>query len=214
MISSRIAGYLAEKTNSNEETRLVLAYALDMLALNILNVALAILVGWLLGVVTGTIISCLIVFAYRHTAGGAHSESVYCCSVITISIFPIIAITGKLLARSLGGFTPIFAYASLLIGLLTMLYLAPAENHKAPIVSDLRRKRLKILSIIITLILFLAAVVMQLQLNYEIQAVTGLSVLWVSFLVHKMGFKALQQIDLLFVGKLNKGGEQDEKNDS
>jgi len=29
-----------------------------------------------------------------------------------------------------------------------------------------------------------------------------------------MGFKALQQIDLLFVGKLNKGGEQDEKNDS
>jgi accessory gene regulator B len=214
MIGNSIAKYLVEKTNSDEETRFVLAYAVDMLALNILNVVLAISVGWLLGVFWATILSCLIVFAYRHTAGGAHSESMYCCSVITILSFPVIAIAGKFLSQLLGGYILIFTCFSLLIGFLTMIYLAPAENAKAPIISEIRRKRLKILSLTITLVLLLSAMAMQWQLNYEMQTVISLSVLWVSFSINKIGFKAFKYIDMLFVGKPYKGGETYAKNSS
>lgn len=201
--SKKISGYLMSNAGLPPEKESVLAYAIEVLAGNIANIVLSITAGWLFGVLPGTV-SCLItVFLFRHTAGGAHCSSPWRCTAITVSVFPLLALLAAHLAAK-PPYADILTALSLLTGLVATIRLAPVENKAAPILSERRRTKLKIASL---LVLFLITAIALVAGNSpspyakEVQSCVALSIFWVCLMLTSFGHRLLSFVDGVAIPK-------------
>lgn len=196
--SKRWAGYLTVQAGLPPEKEVILAYIIEVLVLNIINVFLTLMLGLLLGVLPGTFACLFTMFLFRHTAGGAHSNSPWRCGVATITIFPLIALLATSLSTMAKPYPDILSGAAVLIGAATVILLAPVDSPSAPIISPARRKKLKHLSLAV--ILLLAIILFMLRQNpwayaREIQLSIAFSILWASFMLSKQGHQIFLLID-------------------
>lgn len=202
--SRRWAGFLATKTKLDSEKELVLAYVIEVLFLNLGNLTLTLLLGFLLGVLPGTAACLLTVAIFRHTAGGAHSSSPLRCAMVTIIVFPCLALLALAFSQVDQLYSDLLSGLAVLVGLVAIILLAPVDSPAAPIISPVRRRKLKFLSILA--IILVAAVIMVLRystLDYalEIQLCIALSLLWVSFILSRAGHLLMMFIDTINIPK-------------
>ncbi|MFA4886066.1 MAG: accessory gene regulator B family protein [Desulfotomaculaceae bacterium] len=197
-ISKSLAGFLTEKASLTPEKEVVLTYAIEVLVINLGNILCTLILAALLGVLPGTL-SCLITaFLFRHTAGGAHSRSPWRCAAVTITIFPAMALLAVFLAQFSAVFIGVLSTLAVLTGLITVAVLAPVDSPSAPIISPVRRKKLKILSLVVlTLITATIFFIRRSGWVYapQIQICLVLSVLWVSFMLSRPGHSVMCLID-------------------
>ncbi|MDD4768095.1 MAG: accessory gene regulator B family protein [Desulfotomaculaceae bacterium] len=196
--SRRWAAKLAETHQLDGEKQSVLAYAIEIITLNMLNVIFALLLGWLLGVFWNTLACLLTIAAFRYNAGGGHSESPWRCGLMTIIIFPLLALAAGYVSTWSGLYTDILSLAAIGLGLVFVEIYAPVEDPKAPIVSPARRKRLKNWARLIMVLL--ALIIIGLRFGgggkaAEIQMCLTLSLLWVSFNITPWGHRLWCFID-------------------
>ncbi|WP_449240630.1 accessory gene regulator ArgB-like protein [Desulfoscipio gibsoniae] len=196
--SKRWAGYLSQRTGHPVEQEAILAFAIEVLTLNLLNIFFTLLLGALLGVLTGTA-TCLITAAlFRHSAGGAHSNSPIRCAAVTIAIFPLLALLGAYFSRQGQGFVDLLSATAFGAGMTAMILLAPVDSPAAPIISPLRRRKLKNLSIIFVALVTAAALWFrssQWQYAETIRACVNLTLLWTSFMLTSWGHNLMSFID-------------------
>jgi len=196
--SKNAAKFLTEKAGLAPEKEVVLAYSIEMLALNLGNILFTLLLAALLGVLPGVLACLIAAFLFRHTAGGAHSNSPWRCAAVTIAVYPAMALLAVFLAQYGQTFTDVLAAVALLTGLIAIAVLAPVDSPAAPIISPHRRKKLKILSFVV-FTLITAAIVFLRQSDWhyapQIQLCLVLSVLWVSFMLGKTGHRVMCLID-------------------
>ncbi len=208
--SRRMAGYLSAKTRLEQEKEAVLAYVIEVLALNLGNLLLTLLLGMFLGVLPGTAACIAVVALFRHTAGGAHSNSPWRCAAVTITVFPAMALTAsRLSALKLAG-TDILSAVAILTGLILVVKLAPVDSPSAPIISPARRKKLKVLSIYALVIVVIAIIFLRRSgwaYTGEMQLCLVLSLLWVSLILSGPGHRLMSLIDKI---NLSKGGDRNE----
>ncbi|MEG6615086.1 accessory gene regulator B family protein [Peptococcaceae bacterium 1198_IL3148] len=200
--SKRLANYLSLKTGLTSEQEIIITYAIEILVLNLINIVFTIALGALLGVLPGTMVALITVAAFRHTAGGAHLDSPVRCALLTIIIFPLIAIIAQQMCALSQIYIDIFMVLSIIIGLLTVILLAPVDSPGAPIISSTRRRRLKVLSII--MVVLIALVVVFLRESHWVYALQignclALSVLWVSFILSGTGKWVMSKINQIKV---------------
>ncbi|MGI6554615.1 MAG: accessory gene regulator ArgB-like protein [Bacillota bacterium] len=93
--STKCAAYLGRIHGLNEEKQIELTYVIEVLTLNIVNIILTLTLGWILGVFWGTLTCLLTIAAFRHNAGGGHSESPWRCGLVTVIIFPFTGFGGR-----------------------------------------------------------------------------------------------------------------------
>lgn len=206
--SRRTAAYLAAKSGLDREKEIILAYIIEVLVLNVGNLLFTLLLGWFLGVLPGVAACIAAAVLFRHTAGGAHSNSPWRCAAVTIVVFPAMA----LLAAYLSGFAQIYAdvlsFAAIFTGLVAVAALAPVDTPAAPVISPVRRKRLKALSIF-AFILITMAILFFRQSPWvyakEIQLCLVLSLCWTSFNLSRPGHRFMSFVDGIRIQK--KGGE-------
>lgn len=193
----RVSRYLAENTGLPPDKEPILSYAVEVLFTSLLNIISIILLGLLFSVLPSTI-SCLITgFLLRHTAGGAHSKSPWRCAAITITVYPLMAILASYLAHK-QPYSDIMTILVITAGLITFIKLAPVDTETAPILSLLRRKRLKLMSIIFLSILSLTILgIRWINWTYalDIQVSIVFTILWVSFMLTSYGNRLLLFID-------------------
>lgn len=185
------AGYLAAKAGLQSEQKDILSYVIELIILNGANIFFTLLFGFLLGVFPGTV-ACLITIAtFRQVAGGAHSDSAWRCALVSIIIFPLLAFFASFLSLHNTSFNNnAISVLAVSAGFLTVILKAPVDTPDAPIISPLRRKRLKILSILAVVILAVIIFYLHfaaLERASEIQLCLALSILWVSFILSKPG---------------------------
>ncbi|MEW6275592.1 MAG: accessory gene regulator B family protein [Bacillota bacterium] len=196
--SRRWARHLAVKASLSEEKEVILAYVLEVLVINVSSAALTLLLGFLLGVLPGTAVCLGTVAAFRLFAGGAHASSPWRCAVVTILIFPVLAMLAGVLSPLKQPYVDFVAAAAILTGLALIVLRAPVDSPSAPVISPVRRKRLKYLSI---LVLFIVAVIVIYLRNSawayapEIRLCLILSVLWVSLILSAAGRRLMALID-------------------
>ncbi len=208
--SRRCASYLTTRTGLAPEKEIILTYAIEVLAINTINVCLALLLGFFLGVLPGTAACLLTAFFFRHTAGGAHSNSPWRCGLVTIAVFPLIALLGAHLASSGQPYIDGLAAASIGTGLVKILQSAPVDSPSAPIISPLRRKKLKTGSLIILSGIALILIFLRQSpwlYAQQVQLCLALSVLWVSLMLSSCGRRMMTWIDGISIKKRGKGGE-------
>jgi len=202
--SRRLAGCLAAGAGLSPEKEAILAYAIEILVLNLINIFLALMLGLLLGVLPGTA-ACLFTAAlFRHTAGGAHSRSPWRCGVLTVTVFPLLALLSGCLANIKPPFSGMFLVAAVLAGTAAIIILAPVDSPAAPVIAPARRKKLKLLSLLMLLLLAVGLAVLQLIPSSgarEIQLCIAITVLWNSIMLTKPGHALIFFIDRIKIIK-------------
>lgn len=196
--SRRWAGYLSQKTGLPSEQETVLAYIIEVLALNLLNIVFTLLLGALLGVLPGTAACLVIAVLFRHSAGGAHANSPWRCAAVTIAVFPLLALLGSFFSRLGQGFADMLSAGALGAGIVAMILLAPVDSPAAPIISPLRRRKLKIISIaFVVLVTVIVLLLRESRWQYAgmIQSCITLTLLWVSFMLIDWGHKLMSFVD-------------------
>lgn len=207
-LSRRAAGYLAEKSGLDQEKEIILAYIIEVLVLNVGNLLLTLLLGWFLGVLSGVTACIAVAVLFRHTAGGAHSNSPWRCAAVTIAVFPALALLASYLSGLERTYADILSFAAILTGLVSVVALAPVDTPSAPIISSARRKKLKVFSILV-LILITIAILFFRQGSWvnakEIQLGLVLSLLWTSLNLTRAGHRFMSFVDGIKIQK--RGGE-------
>lgn len=203
-LSRRAAGYLAAKSGFDQEKEIILAYIIEVLVLNIGNLLFTLLLGWFLGILPGVTACIAVAVLFRHTAGGAHSNSPWRCAAVTITLFPAIALLASYLSGVDRVYADILSFAAILTGLVSVIALAPVDTPSAPIISPTRRKRLKVLSIF-AFILITISILFFRQGSWvyakEIQLCLVLSLLWTSFNLSQPGHRLMSFVDGIKIQK-------------
>lgn len=202
--SRRWAGHLTAKAGLSLEKEVILAYVIEVLVINLINVLLTLMLGLLLGVLPGTVASLFTMALFRHTAGGAHSNSPWRCGVITIAVFPLIALLAASLSTLKQPCVDILSAAAVLIGAVAIILLAPVDSPSAPIISLSRRKKMKTLSLIVILLLTMILIILRQSpwvFARQIQLCLVFSMLWASFLLSKQGHQMFLIIDKIQISK-------------
>ena len=92
----------------------------------------------------------------------------------------------------------ILSVGAIVTGLLAVFILAPVDTPEAPIISPVRRRRLKIISVLL-MVLFCGLIVAVHMSGWhfavEIQGCLSLGILWVSFILSKAGHRLMMLID-------------------
>lgn len=211
--SKSTAGYLAAKAGLDQEKEVVLAYVIEVLVLNLGNLLLTLLMAMFLGVLPSTAACIAAAALFRRTAGGAHSKSPWRCEAVTIVLFPAMALLAYRLSRLEQINTDILSVIAVLIGVVSVIIMAPVDTPSAPIISPARRKKLKVLSVFVFALI--ASVIILLRQSVwayapEIQLCLVLSLLWTSFNLSKPGHLFMSFVDGIKIPK--GGGDGDEKN--
>ena len=198
--STKWAADLCKIHNLGEDKQAELAYVIEILTINIGDAILVLALGWILGVFWGTLICLLTIAAFRHNAGGGHSESPWRCALVTMIIFPLLALAARYVSTWESFYTDLLSLVSILLGFAFILIYAPVENAKAPIVSPVRRKRLKNMAL---LIMVIAAIIIT-GLKFvggekasEIRLCLVLSLLWFSFNLTPLGKRLWLLLDAI-----------------
>lgn len=201
-LSRRIAGYLSTRT-ATRVSEDVLAYGVEVVLLNTANVLVTVFLGLWAKALPETLVVMATVAAVRTFAGGAHSASRVRCTMVTGSVFPLLAIA----SIAVSGLNPVLPMglltAAFILGIVAMVTFAPVDCPAAPIISQARRKRLKNGSVfMVTLLTGLALVLANRTLGVAI----SLGILWSAFVLTPAGHKLFQFIDSL--GIWWRGGEK------
>jgi accessory gene regulator B len=196
--STKCAEDLARVHHLSEEKQTQVAYAIEILVLNIANAMLTLTLGWAFGVFWGTATCLLTSAAFRHNAGGGHSESPWRCTAVTIIVFPLLALAASDVSTWRFLYIDLISLVSILMGFAFIFKYAPVDNPKAPIVSPIWRKKLKIWALSIMAII--AIIIISLRFSgwekaSEIRMCLALTVLWVSFNLTTLGHQLWCFID-------------------
>lgn len=196
--SKNFASYLSAQRALSAEEEAVIAYTIEILTINLVNLVLTLMIGRLLGVLYGTAVCLAVVILFRHTAGGAHSQSPYRCAMLTIVTFPILALIAKEISLLDTLYTDGMIFIAIGIGVFAVSILAPVDNPAAPIISPVRRKKLKILSL--GVVILISSIILFLRYsNWEgssyFQQCLALGVLWSSFILSRSGHRFMYLID-------------------
>jgi len=195
---TKLAAGLGKIHGLGQDKQTELAYAIEVLFLNILNTILVLTLGWVMGVFWGTLTCLLTMAAFRYNAGGGHSESPWKCAMVTMIVFPSLALASRYLNNWPVVYQDLLSLASVLVGLSFIHKFAPVENPKSPIVSPRRRKRLKNTALIIMCIA--ATIIAGLKSSHwgiasEIRFSLVLCILWFSFNLTSAGKRFWSFVD-------------------
>ncbi len=205
-LAHSIAQKIATHMDFDEDKKAVIAYGLTA----ILQIIFIFIIISIIGIVFDFWFESIIIFLgvglIRKSTGGAHSQTMYGCIVISILSVSLLSA----LARYIVNF-PWFMLHNFIISLITYItcgsifYLrVPVDNPKKPIETPKKIKRLRKQSFIILTIFFLLSVVTILltTLSYRFYSITSilrLTMLWQAFTLTKFGICFFEKVDQGFL---------------
>ncbi len=192
------AAELARQNQLNDDKQAEMAYAIQIILITLIDALLTLAFGAFLGVLCGTAFSLMTVAAFRHNAGGGHSESPYRCALVTMIIFPLFALAAHHIIIAAYGYIIMLNSLSIIVGFIALCKYAPASSSKAPPPSPGRRKILRMYALLV--MAFLSSMMIALYksdwiMGKEMGLCVALSILWVSFNLSKTGERLWGVID-------------------
>ncbi len=204
-LAGKIANYLTDELNFDNDKRDVIAYGFFAILHTILSVFLVIVFGLIFNVVVEALIISFTTSILRRYSGGVHASTPGNCTAIGT----VLCIGQTLIVRF--ALWPILNVNLLiLLGAAAFLWcfyiinkLAPIDNPSKPIVKEEKRKRMKKLSFVI-LMSYLAIVCVNIAVYfftashkvtiYCLSIYAGM--LWQTFTLTKTGHKIFKGLDI------------------
>ncbi|KJS23306.1 MAG: hypothetical protein VR72_01870 [Clostridiaceae bacterium BRH_c20a] len=194
-ISKNLAKWMGNQLASREDELEVYAYGLEIILGGIFKIGLLLLIASQLNILSTTVLCTLGFVGIRFFGGGVHLCTYPRCLAGSLTILLIL---GKIAAFNLSvDFLFIFIFATLCLGVYSIIKLVPAGTHKKTVTDKKLRTKQKIkTSIIFIIYLVIILIFMRYQLvSWAFSVVFG--VLASFFLITPLGYFFLQSIDNL-----------------
>ena len=147
------------KTNKPELTKEeldIIQYGLEGLYLTITKIIIILFLSYIFDIFKETILIILSYNIIRLFAFGLHAKNSLDCLITSIILF----IGGPLLAKHINIELPI-KIIILIINLLFIIKYAPADTEKRPLINIKKRKKFKILSILVSIIISILIIIIK-----------------------------------------------------
>ncbi len=209
------AGFIGTKLRLSPEDQEVVAYGLEVTFSLFISLILTLVLGYLLGIVTETLMVALVWMLIRSLAGGAHCSTIWRCAIFSTLVMVV-------LGGAAGFFSSFFDQKLVIVIILLCGFIAltitsiwaPADNAKNRILSASRRRKFrhKALAVETALITFLLFACHFTGNEYSsLLLAAGLAMLMETLTVSPVGYRMTAFLDKLLerVEKaVWRGGEQ------
>ncbi len=199
-----VAAYLRSELDLTPDQEAIAVYGLQTLLYPAMGFLCFCLAGWLLGCLAATVAVVLAAFLLRLFAHGAHSRSPLTCALTGLIMVPALGKAAVLAAPLFTG-----AELSLLVTLGFLMVigavwrLAPADDPAKPVTSDEERRRLRLYSLLV--VLLMAAGQLGLLLTgrqaYPVVLAISFGLWWQAFTLTGTGHRFAVLLDNIFTRK-------------
>ena len=167
-LSKRLTGKLLERNIISEEYYEVYKYGVEIVISSIIGFLLTVAIGTALGMIESSLIYYVIFVSLRKFTGGFHANTYLKCNTVFSVVTTFVLLFSKISSlMNLSWFAFISLYC---IAILTFIWLAPVENPNKPIEKK-DKKRSKLISIILSLSLFVLSLLLYINGQILISAV-------------------------------------------
>jgi accessory gene regulator B len=206
-VSNKIGETIAENLILDDDNKEILIYGAFCFLQTIISFTLIFIFSYIFNVLVQAIFISFSGSILRKYSGGVHSSSPNKCLIISILISVGFS---KLLIFFTKNLPIIFPYLFILLGIIYSFYcilkFAPVDSVSKPINSIIKRKKLKINSIIFlsvfTFIAFILSLIYMFKSNINFLIYSEciiLGVTWQSFSLTNLGHKFLTKIDTILI---------------
>ncbi len=204
-LAHNIAGRIALQMNFDEDKKSVIAYGLTAIFQMITIFAVISIIGVFFNFWYECIIIFLGVGIIRKSTGGAHSETMYGCIIISVlSVTILSSLSRHILDFSFNNFVNIGISVVVYVLCFIAFYIrVPVDSPNKPIVKPEIIKRLRRQSFILLTIFFIISITFIILAAwnnrfYSIAASIRLTMLWQAFTLTKIGAQIFEKIDSKF----------------
>lgn len=152
-ISLLLSEGIGVKLNSSDDEKEVYAYSIEVLLSLLINLAILSIAAYILNKELELLIFIIFLSGLRTFAGGYHAKTHLECFIISLSIFLISAMSSTYLKQ----FGETILVSGIIFSTFMVFWRAPSETENKPL-SKNERKKYKVISRIIVVILSLAVV--------------------------------------------------------
>ena len=201
-LAKKVACNISTQMNYDENKRDVIAYGLTAIFQMVFIFIIITIIGLLLGIWYECIIIYLGVGIIRKSTGGAHSQTMNGCIIISVlSITSLSFVSGYLLNLHINtGVNILISLIVYIICFICFYQRVPVDSPNKPIVKPEKIKKLRKQSFLILTFLFLLSVIfILLAINYErfysLTMIIRLTMLWQVFTLTNIGIKFFERFD-------------------
>ena len=150
---TKIAVLLTRRLQQNgvvsKESEEIYIYGFELLVSCVFITTIILALGLIFNVFLETLCFLMAFILLRSFTGGYHAKKYWQCTVVTLGVYAFVMVLSKNVIPNI-----VFYAALFVIGVIVICGMAPIENSNKPL-SDLEKKRYKIVSIILFVLLFL-----------------------------------------------------------
>ncbi|MBO8128086.1 MAG: accessory gene regulator B family protein [Peptococcaceae bacterium] len=198
-LARKVSEYLGQEMELDQDTRDIITFGLETLLVNLVGLAGALTLSWLLDCLPVTLLLIILAVVLRFVAGGAHLSSAWRCAILTTAIFPMLAKLSIYMASVLHSnvVLPVILGNGLL-ALVVFWRLAPVDTPAKPIRTMHHQRRLKKLSMLFALGLIVIQLVLYFTGNIVLVLALSIGLLWQTFVISRPGQWLMEGIDVVF----------------
>lgn len=146
-----------EMPEIDDERAEVIMFGLQNIIGELPKIFMIFIVSYFLGIMRLTIISFIVIVAYRSFSGGIHMKTHLSCIIYTLLLYCGTALLGKYIIID-GIAKYVIGISCWIFGMIMIKLYAPADTENVPIISKKERKQKQILSYIVLTIEIIIAV--------------------------------------------------------
>ena len=190
--SLHLANYIGNELKLDNRKIVIVSYGTEVLIGALIKLVAFILIPFILGVFKLFATAYISFALLRLPSGGVHCSAFYRCLITSTITYLGIALIAKYLA-TLNMPSIEVLWVVLLMALIVFIKLAPVDVKEKPIRSTLRRKRLKFISCLMVIVIFV--VFLFWQPGHDITWATSLAILFQVFTLTKAGHSFFGWVD-------------------
>lgn len=184
ILSLKVVNFISKKLPYKTEIELEeIKYGIEIFLVNLLKLPIILILAYILGIFKLTLITMISFSLIRTFAAGIHARKSITCLLSTLLIYFGIIYLAKFISIPLVLKFILFIFSSILL-----IKYAPADTEEKPYINKSSRKKLRFLSVIVALIMFIFSTFLK---NKLIGNIIILSLFLESFLITPFIYKLL-----------------------
>lgn len=181
--ADKVTSYLIERETIEDEEFEIYSYGFETLIAFIVNIAVILIIGYLLNKFTETLLFLCFYCPIRQFSGGFHAENYRRCLLVFITLY---LSNTYILDKLMNLHTDIFITIISIISYAGIIFLSPQEHRNNPLSNKERKKYKKIVTYLSSFLLVISFLGIRHTITYE-YAMYALSVIVCIFIMLILG---------------------------
>jgi len=190
-----LTGYIANELNLSKPKKDRVRYGLEVLISVLISLVITLTIAYFLGILYSAFFILIAAAILKTFSGGTHLKTVFECTFFTALIINCLAFINLSLSEIIFNIWPYYLICTTFFILLSLVLYCPADVPEKPIRDPLQKRRLRLISILITMVLIISVTLLflfhrQKYLILNTSIITGL--LFQSLIITPLAYRLIK----------------------